>query len=226
MGMTTATNNDRTIDHGSAGPAGPPLAPPPKLRRRPALVAVAAAMVCLGAALAAWAWTATTNTTEVLAAREGIARGQVIDADDLARVQIGTDPALDPMPASAFDTVVGKRASLDIAEGGFVTRSALATTVVPAEGSSVVGVAVTPAQAPSEPLQVGDRVRVVVTPPAGDAPPSGTPAASDAEVVGTRYSEETGQLVVDVQVAAGDATLLAARAATGNVAIVLDSRER
>lgn len=183
-------------------------------------------MVCLGAVLAAWAWTATTNTTEVLVSRDGIARGQVIEADDLTRVQIGADPALDPLPASAFDTVVGKRAALDIAAGGLVTRSALTTTVVPAEGSSVVGIAVTPAQAPSEPLQVGDRVRVVATSSAGDAPPSGAPATSEAVVVGTSYSDETGQLVVDVQVAAADAAMLAARAATGNVAIVLDSRER
>lgn len=224
--MSTATENDRTIDHGSGGPAGPPLAPPPKLRRRPGMIAIAVASVCIGAVLAAWAWSATTRTTEVLVARDVIARGEVIDVDDLARVQIGTDPSLDPMPASAFDSVVGKRAALDIAAGGLVTRSALSTTVIPADGNSIVGVAVTPAQAPSEPLQVGDHVRVVVTPPVGDAAPSGTPEVSEAEVVGTHYSEETGQLVVDVQLAAGEAATLAARAATGNVAIVLDSRER
>lgn len=224
--MSTAISDDSTTDHGSGGPAGPPLAPPPKLRRRPALVVAAAALICLGAVLAAWAWTATTNTTEVLVARTDIARGAVIEADDLARVQISSDPALNPVPASAFDTVVGQHAALDIAGGSIVTKGAITSTVIPAKGTSVVGVAVTPAQAPSEPLQAGDQVRVVVTPAAGDAAPSGTPAFSEAEVVGTRYSEETGQLVVDVQLTAGDAATLAARAATGNVAIVLDSRER
>jgi len=224
--MSTAVRDDRTNDHRSGGPAGPPLAPPPKLRRRPGLVAAAVILIGLGGLLGAWAWTATTNSTEVLVARVDVARGSVIEAEDLARVQISTDPALDPLPGSALDTVVGKRAALDIAEGGLVTRSAIATTVVPADGASVVGVAVTPAQAPSEPLQVGDNVRIVVTPAAGEAAPAQLPAFSTAVVVGTSYSEETGQLVVDVQVAEGEAATLAARAATGNVAIVLDSRER
>jgi len=223
--MSTAVRDDRT-DRGSGGPAGPPLAPPPKLRRRPGLVAAAVILIGIGGLLGAWAWTATTNSTEVLVARADVPRGSVIEAEDLVRVQISTDPALDPLPGSALDTVVGKRAALDIAEGGLVTRGAITATVVPAEGRSVVGVAVTPAQAPSEPLQVGDSVRVVVTPPAGESAPAQTPAFSAAVVAGTSYSEETGQLVVDVQVAEGEAATLAARAATGNVAIVLDSRER
>lgn len=224
--MSTAVRDDRTIDHGSGGPAGPPLAPPPKLRRRPGLVAAAVILIGLGGLLGAWAWTATTDSTEVLVARADVPRGSVIEADDLARVQIGTDPALDPLPGSALDTVVGKRAALDIAEGGLVTRRAITATVVPSSGASVVGVAVTPSQAPAEPLQVGDNVRIVVTPPAGETAPTEVPANSAAVVVGTRYSEETGQLVVDVQIAEGQAATLAARAATGNVAIVLDSRER
>ncbi len=36
----------------------------------------------------------------------------------------------------------------------------------------------------------------------------------------------TGQTVVDLLVPQADATVLAARVATGNVALVLDSRER
>lgn len=203
-----------------------PLAPPPKLRRRPALTAAAAALVVAGAIGAGWAWSASTDTTAVLVATSDIGRGTVIDADHLKRVQVGTDPAMDPVPASAMDSIVGQRAALDIAAGGIVTRSATTAVQVPASGASVVGVAVTVAQAPSEPLLVGDHVRVVVTPAAGDAAPTGTPPVSDAEVVATRYSDDTGQLVVDVQVPAGEAAMLAARAATGNVAIVLDSRER
>jgi hypothetical protein len=41
-----------------------------------------------------------------------------------------------------------------------------------------------------------------------------------------RTSSETGQLIVDLLVPHADAAILAARAATGNVALVLDSRER
>ena len=93
----TATRDDRTLRQES-GPAAAPLVPPPKLRRRPALVAGAIAAICLGALLAAWAWTATTNTQEVLVARDSIERGSVIEADDLARVRLSADPALKPVP--------------------------------------------------------------------------------------------------------------------------------
>ena len=53
-----------------------------------------------------------------------------------------------------------------------------------------------------------------------------TPGDPDAEVVEVNYDSESGVLVVDVLVPHADATVLAARAATGNVALILDSRER
>jgi hypothetical protein len=66
-------------------------------------------------------------------------------------------------------------------------------------------------------------VRIVLTPGQNGAAPAGTPQFSTAEVVDTRTDESTGNTVVDVLVPYADATLLAARAATGDVALVLDS---
>lgn len=222
---TTATRGDRTLDHES-GPVATQLAPPPKLRRRPALVAAAIVAVCLGALLGAWAWTATTNTQEVLVVRHDIARGTVIEADDLAGVRLSADPALKPVPASDLDQVVGQRAAVDIGEGGMLTPGSFSSAVIPAEGQSVVGVALTPAQAPGLALQNGDHVRVVMTPAQGEDLPAGAPLFNEADVVGVHVDDETGQTVVDLLVSHADATVLATRVATGNVAIVLDSRER
>lgn len=222
---STATRDDRVVDHGST-PAGPPLVPPPKLRRRPALIAGAVVAICLGALLAGWAWTATTNTQEVLVARTTIERGSVIEAEDLARVRISADPALSPVAASTFDELVGQWAALDIAEGGLITAGSTTSRLLPADGMSVVGVALSPAQAPGLGLQTGDRVRIVVTPIPGGEQPSGPPAFNDAEVVGASLDAETGATVVDLLVPYTDATVLASRVATGNVALVLDSRER
>ena len=220
----TATRIDGTLNH--QGPAGIAVAPPPKLRRRPALIAAAIGAICIGALLAGWAWTATTNTQEVLVARHSIERGAVIEADDLARVQLSADPALKPVAASQLEEVVGQRASMDIAEGGMLTPGSFTSEVVPGEGQSVVGVALTPAQAPGLNLQYGDRVRVVVTPAQGEKLPAGTPLTNDATVVGVHTSEETGQSVVDLLVPKADAGVLDTRIATGNIVIVLDSRER
>lgn len=221
----TAARDDRTVDRKST-PAVPPPAPPPKLRRRPALVAAAVAAICLGALLGAWAWTATTNTAEVLAARHTIPRGSVIDGADLERVRINADPALRPLPASSYDEIVGQRAALDIAARSLLTEESTASEALPPDGMSVVGVALTPAQAPGVPLQSGDRVRVVVTPGEGADAPAGSPSFSEAQVVGDQLDEATGLMIVDLLVPHADANVLAARVATGNVALVLDSGER
>lgn len=206
--------------------AEPPLPPPPKLRRRPALIAAAVVAICLGAILGGWAWAATTNTQEVLAARADIERGAIIEADDLVRVRVNSDPALKPVGAGSLESVVGQRASVDIAAGSLLTPSSYADSVVPAESLSVVGVALTSSQAPGMDLRAGDQVRVVATPAEGSDAPTGTPSFSEAEVVGVRVSDDTGQLVVDLLVPHAEGATLAAQIATGNVAIVLDSRAR
>ena len=221
----TATQNDRTLEPESS-PAASQLVPPPKLRRRPALVLVAIAAVLLGGLLAAWAWTATTNTQEVLVARHTIERGSVIEADDLARVRLSADPALKPVAASEFDQVVGQRAAYDVAAGAMLTPDSITTAVEPTGNNSIVGIAVTPAQAPGLALVTGDRVRVIVTPAQGEELPTGSPTFSEATVAGVHVSDETGQTIVDLLVPHSDAAVLAARAATGNVSLVLDSRER
>ncbi|HEY6932720.1 MAG TPA: hypothetical protein VI452_04925, partial [Marmoricola sp.] len=61
------------------------------------------------------------------------------------------------------------------------------------------------------------------TPGEGGDQPSGSPQFTAAQVVDSRTDAANGQAVVDVLVPYADASVLAARAATGNVALVLDS---
>jgi len=221
----TATHQEHVIN-GEPSPAVPPLVPPPKLRRRPAIVAGAIGAVSLGAVLAAWTWSSSTSTQQVLVAKSEILRGSVIEADDLTTARINHDPALASLPASSADDVIGQRAALDIAAGGLLTQDAVEEASLPAAGKSVVGVALTPEQAPGQMLLAGDQVRVVVTPGQDGETPKIAPDFSAAEVVGLHHDAETGQTVVDLLVPHEEASLLAARIATGNVALVLDSRER
>jgi hypothetical protein len=70
--MTTTTNPNGATTGGvapSRAEAAVRVAPAPKLRRRPALIAASVAAICLGGLLAAFAWTATSNTQSVLAMR-------------------------------------------------------------------------------------------------------------------------------------------------------------
>ena len=141
-------------------------------------------------------------------------------------VQVGLDPALTPVPASDVETLVGQRAAVDMAAGTLVTRAQVSTAVLPPRATSVVGVSLPAALLPGEPLVTGDRIRVVATPGAGGDILDGPPVTISATVVGLHPDPDTGATVVSVQVPESQAAELAARAATGNVAIVLDSRER
>ncbi len=228
LDTTPETNrkSKRAKETATPSPPGEILAPPPKLRRRPILIAGSVAAICLGALLAVWAYTSTSTAQEVLAVRTTVHRGELITRDDLMTAQVGVDPALRPMSAADLDSVVGKRAAMDLAAGGLVTQEDLATAVLPAKGMSIVGISLTPAMMPATELQTGDDVRIVSTPgDQGDAA-AGEPVAITATVVEVRTSGDSGQTVVDVSVPAADAARLAARAATGKVALVLDSRER
>ncbi|EWT06787.1 flagellar basal body P-ring biosynthesis protein FlgA [Intrasporangium chromatireducens Q5-1] len=203
-----------------------PIAPPPKLRRRPLLVLVSVAAVIAGALLAVWAYTASPTTHEVVAVRATIQRGGIIDRADLMLVRVTLDPALNPVDGSRIDALAGQHAALDLPAGGLVTDDAVTTAVVPAKGQSVVGISLPPALLPGEPLRAGDDVRVVATPGEQGEVSAGEQRFIPATVVGVHPNPESGQSVVSVQVPYAAAAELAARAATGKVALVLDSRER
>ena len=235
MSIATAQESNRSGHHGKdkmppAGEASVPggiITPPPRLRRRPALVAASVAAICLGALLAVWAYTGASASQDVLAVRTTVHRGELITRDDLMTAQIGVDPALKPLPASAAETVVGKRAAMDLAAGGLVTAEDVTSAVIPAKGMSLVGVSLPPALMPAAQLQSGDQVRIVATPGAqGDVATGTSPTSIAATVVGVRGPGDNGQIVVDVSVPYDQAAELAARAATGKIALVLDSRER
>lgn len=204
---------------------GEQFAPPPKLRRRPVLIAASVAAICLGALASLWAYQSTSDARSVLAVRQTVERGEVITADDLMTVNISVDPALKPLSGDDASSVVGKRAALDLSAGGVVTQDQVTEQALPASGSSVVGVALAPGMLPAGQVRVGDKVRVVVTPGQQGEVPAGEPDSIAAVVVGVARDETTGNAIVNVEVPAADGPKLAARAATGKVAIVLDSQE-
>jgi len=203
---------------------GEQFAPPPKLRRRPVLIAASVAAISLGALASMWAYQSISDARSVLAVRQTIERGDVITADDLITVNISADPALKPLSADQANTVVGKYAALDMAAGGVVTQDQITEQPLPVKGSSVVGIALAPGMLPANQIRVGDKVRVVVTPGQQGEMPIGQQDSIEAVVVAVAKDETTGNTIVNVQVPNNEGPLLAARAATGKVAIVLDSR--
>lgn len=189
--------------------------------------------MALGALSAAYLVQVVSASHPVVAVVRPVAAGAVLQRGDLAVAQVQSDPALAPVPGSRIDALVGKRAAVALPAGSLLTADAVTDALPPATGQSLVGVALSPAQLPAEPLAAGDRVRLVDTPGAaasGSAAAAGTdargPHAVPAVVVGVAQPREDGTVVVDVTVPAADAVGLAASASTGRVALVLDSRER
>jgi hypothetical protein len=204
---------------------------PPRARRRWGLFAAMVLVVAFGALGNVWLLTSTTTAQEVVAARTTIERGSVITRDDLMTVRVELDPSLRTVPGDDLAGLVGQRAALDVAAGSLVTTESVTATTIPPDGHSLVGIGIAQARMPGVTLVAGDEVRVVATPQlATEADADTTPVSVKAVVVSARPgTDATGagaQTIVTVQVPTADAASLAAMAATGNVAVVLDSRER
>lgn len=200
--------------------------PVQKLRRRPGIVVGSVVAVLVGATGAAWAWTVSSNASDVVAVRATVQRGEVIERADLLVVRVGADPALKTVPGAELEMLVGRRAATDLAAGALLTPDQTTTQADPRRGLSIVGVGLSEGSMPSEPLVNGDLVRVVDAPGAQAVAVDDDPPSVVGTVVGVRASETQQLTVVDVLVSAEEAGRLAARAATGNVALVLDTRER
>ena len=203
-------------------------AAPVRVRRRPMLIVASAAALMMGALGSVWLWTSATSRVEVIATRTTIARGATIAAADLVTVRMGVDPAVQVVPAGDAASLIGKRAALDIAAGGLVTRASVTDAVLPPKGSTVVGLALGRGLLPATPLKAGDAVRIVQTPGAAALPTQDTaPVVTiPATVVSLSRTTDNQATLVDVLVRDDAAADLAARASAGKVALVLDSRER
>lgn len=221
--MAKATTEDNRFT--GTAPA-PRLVPPPKIRRRPVHIVATIAAIFLGAAIAAWGWSATTTTESVVAARTTIPRGALITADDLTTTQISVDSTLKVVPGDSRDQLVGKRAALDIAAGGLLTPEMATEDNMPPAGHSIVGISLTPAQVPAITPRSGDKVRLVATTGEGGETLAGTPLTTSAEVIDSSRDEVSGNTVVNVLVPYADAAVLADRASTGNIALIMDPLER
>ncbi len=199
------------------------LPDPPKLRRRPLAALVAAALIVMGGLGGVWVWMSASDTVEVVATRAAVQRGQELRAEDLMTVRVNPDANLQVVPASEMASLVGDRATTDLVAGTLVAAGEVTDALPPSTGFSVVGVSPEVGFMPAEELRPGDQVRIVQTPGAqGDF--TGTPTALSAEVLAVRTVGD--RTVVDVLVASALAPEVAARAATGRVALVLDAREQ
>ena len=199
--------------------------PPTKSRRRPAVIAAGVALAIIGG-LGSWYYASTVgNTVTVLSTQTDIARGATITSGDLTTLQIAGGQDTPAFTAAEATDVIGQTATVDLPAGTLVTTANVGEGIIIAGGESIVGVALTVAQLPNYPLAAGDQVRLVDTPIAQGDPPATAPKSFVATVFTSRFDEGTATWVVDLVVPAKEAADIAARSATGRVALILDSPE-
>jgi len=181
------------------------------------------ALVAAGGLTAAWLATSADTSTPVVVAAAPVLRGQVLTAEQLTTAQVsGLSPSA-VTPSEQLPSLVGMTAVSDVPAGAPIPRSAVSDAAVPGPGEAVVGILLAPGQVPTVELKPGSGVRIVATPRSQDDPPPTSPTGTAAVLVSTSTDESTGHTVVNVAVPAPQAANLAALAATGRAALVLDA---
>ena len=194
-------------------------------RRRPAVLALAVALIAAGGLGGAALYTATGKRVAVIALARNVPAGKAITSSDLTEAHISLDPALNPL--SVNSKVVGMRATADLKAGTLLTRSDLTNAPLVQAGQQVVGVATKHTQLPAARLQPGTRIVLVATPSAaGNSSGSGASSANTlsaltATVVDIGSPDSDGTVVVDLAVPSAQGAAVADLAASGKFALLL-----
>jgi Flp pilus assembly protein CpaB len=213
--------------------AGLPISEPRphRQRRRPVLLA-GAAMVLVGALATAGLVSRAGHRIDVLAVAHDVPVGQRLTAADLRVASIPSDPALRPVSAGRLHEIVGQVAAVDLRAGTLLTGSEVARQASATSGKQIVGIRVDRGGMPLGTLQPGDEVLAVTVPgktgtgaaasgSQGDAP---TPIPAVVLSVGDPATD--GSILVNLAVGPTDGTVLATRAAAGDVALVQQPRQQ
>ncbi|MFF2141957.1 SAF domain-containing protein [Kitasatospora sp. NPDC058190] len=187
-------------------------------RRRPAVLAMAVALIAAGGLGGAALYNSTGQRVAVLALARDVPWGQVITEDDLVVARIAGDPALRPVSAQDRGKAVGMRAATDLKRGAMLTGSDLAQGLSVQPGQIVVGVSAKRSQLPASRLQPGVQIVVVNTPDNGRAD------SLPATVITVGRVDTDGSQVIDVAVGSADGPRLAQWVAGGRIQVLLAPR--
>ncbi|MFB7122833.1 hypothetical protein DR950_38890 [Kitasatospora xanthocidica] len=187
-------------------------------RRRPAVLAMAVALIAAGGLGGAVLYNSTGQRVAVLALARDVPWGQVITEDDLVVARIAGDPALHPLAAQDRTKAVGMRAATDLKRGAMLTGADLAQGLSVQPGQIVVGVSAKRSQLPASRLQPGVQLVVVFTPDNGRAD------SLPATVITVGRVDTDGSQVIDVAVGTADGPRLAQWVASGRIQVLLAPR--
>jgi SAF domain len=196
-------------------------------RRRPAMIALAAALIGAGILASAALYNRENHQVSVVMVTASVPVGQVITSADIGTTSIAAGPGLQTIPARQLSQVVGLVAATSLRPGTLLAPSEVTSKLAPGPGQDLVPVAIKPSGLPASGLTPGDQVLVVATPAAtggaGTAPVLTQPVPAVVEAVNT-VTDQNGFDVVDLLVTSGSGPAVAEQAATGQIALVVTHR--
>jgi hypothetical protein len=193
--------------------------------RRKGLLGLAGLLVVGSGLAGAVLFDRASGTVEVLAVRDGVARGHILSEGDLVARNVAGIGGVYTVDEAG--SVIGSTAVVDLVPGQVLTGAMLTTAPVPAAGDAVVGLDLDPSGVPAAGLNAGDLVSVIAVPggenaatddAALDAPRVLAERARVYEVAGS--ATEGGGVSVTVVVAESAAARVAAYSTAGRVAVV------
>jgi hypothetical protein len=222
---TTSHSTSRAVSNGQSthAPRGATVVAP-KGRRRPGLITAGVALAMLGALVAVWLVTSAGDRTDVVMLARDVPYGSTLTSADLALTAAAVDPAVATVPADHAGALVGQVAAADLVAGSLLAPAQVSAAAPPGPGEVLVPLPVSTERLPASELAAGDRLLVVDAPAVAADPPKVAPASFKVTVVRLGSPDLNGLSVIDVVVAEADGPALAARAATGRFALVLQSR--
>ncbi|MBT2611455.1 SAF domain-containing protein [Streptomyces sp. ISL-87] len=200
------------------------------------MIALSVALIAAGGLSGALLFTASGERSSVLVVARDVQVGAAITDADLAPASLALDPAVKAVPVTRKAGIVGQRAAVALKAGSLLSPGQVTSVSLVKAGEQLVGVALKPSQLPASRLAPGQKVLIVSTPDPAQAAAgatsggkAGEPAAPKtlpATVVAVGLAAPaTGVAVVDVAVPASDGPTLAARVATGAVALIIAPQE-
>jgi SAF domain len=178
-----------------AGDRGAPMLAPGRGRQRRWSLALLAVLMTLGSALAfVVLWMNAGDRKPVLALRNDVVAGQIIEADDLTVVRVSADSGVDLVSSSARDDVIDEPAAVNMLAGTLLTPSAVGTDDGLDTGAAVIAIPVTPSEIPADDLDTGDTVTIYRTPDASERGVTEARTLGDGRVFSVA-AEDSGSVV-------------------------------
>jgi hypothetical protein len=213
---------------------GPVAAPggPRERRVRFGHLALAIALVVVGALGAATLVTVVSAKDEYLALARDVGYGAQLVREDLVVVRITSPPGLRPWPASEIGRAVGNYATMPLVGGTLLTSAHVTNQRFPAAGEVRLGITLPGDRLPAQPVRPGNLVLLVDTGLDGPGGPAPAPAprtwqgtvlqvaddGSGGSILGGGRSRET---TIDVIVTARDAPTIATLAANNQLSVAV-----